>query len=322
MIVKIFKTNQIIANIFIVVLAVLMLLPGYFSGLAPSVELNLANYSWFNFRIENRFIEVLLFSLLIGFQGVLLNYIINREKLIKGNTHLVGLFYVILNSGVSILFAVNPIIISNTLIITILWLFFKLYSLHNAKSLLFNIGFLLGISVLIYAPLFCLFPLIWIVLSYIRTPNFRDFFVSLLGFLLPFIYLFAYLYITNQLFNSNYIDWIYYPAIFSIHIINKPFLYFFVIVIGFVLLAFFSMFFQLERDVIKDRKLFIVFILLTLFFFVTLVFNSDGYNSLYILLTIPFSVFLANYFNKLKKEWLAEVFFTIILLGILGGYFL
>lgn len=89
-----------------------------------------------------------------------------------------------------------------------------------------------------------------------------------------------------------------------------------------MLLAFFSMFFQLERDVIKDRKLFIIFILLALFFFVTLIFNSDDYNSLYILLTIPFSVFLANYFNKLKKEWLAEVFFTIILLGILGSYFL
>lgn len=322
MVIRIFKTNQIIANIFIVLLAVLLLIPGYFSPMAIGDELNTENYSLFNFTIENRFVDVLLFSILIGFQGVFLNFIINREKLIKGNTHLVGLFYVVLNSGIPILFAVTPIIISNTLIITILWLFFKLYSLHNAKPLLFNIGLLLGISTLIYAPLFCLFPLIWIVLSYIRTPNFRDFFVSLLGFLLSFIYLIAYLYLSNQLFNSNYIDWIYYPAIFSIPIISKPFLYFLMIVIGFVLLAFFSMFLQLERDVIKDRKLFIVFILLTLFFFVTLVFNSDDYNSLYILLTIPFSVFLANYFNKLKKEWLAEVFFTIILLGILGSYFL
>ena len=322
MVIRIFKTNQIIANIFIVLLAVLLLIPGYFSPVAIGVESNTENYLLFNFTIENRFVDVLLFSILVGFQGVFLNFIINREKLIKGNTHLVGLFYVVLNSGIPILFAVTPIIISNTLIITILWLFFKLYSLHNAKSLLFNIGFLLGISVLIYAPLFCLFPLIWIVLSYIRTPNFRDFFVSLLGFLLPFIYLVAYLYLSNQLFNSNYIDWIYYPAIFSIPIISKPFIYFLVVVIGFVLLAFFSMFLQLERDVIKDRKLFIVFILLTLFFMVTLGFNSDDYNSLYILLTIPFSVFLANYFNKLKKEWLAEVFFTIILLGILGSYFL
>ena len=318
MVIRIFKTNQIIANIFIVLLAVLMLVPGYFG----SVELNIENYSLFNFRIATRFVDVLLISLLIGFQGVFLNFIINREKLIKGNTHLIGLFYVILNGGVFILFSLNPIIISNTFIITILWLFFKLYSLNNAKTLLFNIGLLLGISVLIYAPLFCLFPLIWIVLSYIRTPNFRDFFVSLLGFLLPFVYLVAYLYLTNQLYDSNYIDWIYYPAIFPVQVLSKPSVYFIVVLLGFVVLAFFSTYFQLGRDVIKDRKLFIVFILLALFFIVTFVFNSNDYNSLYILLTIPFSVFLANYFNKLKKEWLAEVFFTIILLGILGSYFL
>lgn len=186
MVIRIFKTNQIIANIFIVVLAVLLLIPGYFSPIAPivigGVELNTENYSLFNFTIENRFVDVLLFSILIGFQGVFLNFIINREKLIKGNTHLVGLFYVVLNSGIPILFAVTPIIISNTLIITILWLFFKLYSLHNAKPLLFNIGFLLGISVLIYVPLFCLFPLIWIVLSYVRTPNLEIFLYPYWGF--------------------------------------------------------------------------------------------------------------------------------------------
>lgn len=321
MVIRIFKTNQILANIFIVLLAVLLLMPGYFSS-SIIHELNTNNYSLFNFRIENSFLDVLLISLLIGFQGVFLNFIVNREKLIKGNTHLIGLFYVILNGGVAILFSVNPIIISNTFIITILLLFFKLYSLNDAKALLFNTGFLLGISTLIYAPLFCLFPLIWIVLSYIRTPNFRDFFVSLLGFLLPFIYLVVYLYLTNQLFNSNYIDWVYFPAIFSIHIISKPFLYFLMIVVGFVLLAFFSLLFQLERDVIKDRKLFIVLLLLSVFLTATYVFNNRDYNSLYILLTIPFSVFLANYFNKLKKEWLAEVFFTIILLGIVGSYFL
>lgn len=318
MIVKIFKTNQIIANIFIVLLAVLLLIPGYFSV----IELNLANYSLFNFDIKNRFFNVLLTSLLIGFEGVFLNFIINQEKLIKGNTHLIGLFYVVLNSAVSILFSINPIIISNAFIITVLFLFFKLYSLNNAKTLLFNTGLLLGMSVLIYAPLFCLFPLIWIVLSYTRTPNFRDFFVSLFGFLLPFTYLFAYLYLNNKLYTSNYIDWIYYPSVFLIQILNKPYIYYLVVLIGFVLLAFFSMFFQLGRDVIKDRKLFIVLILLSLFLIATVIFNREDYNSLYILLTIPFSVFLANYFNKLKKEWLAEVFFTILFLGILGGYFL
>lgn len=318
MIVKIFKTNQITANILIVLLSVLLFIPGYYSA----VDLNLENHSLFNFTFGNRFINVFITSLFIGFQGVLLNYIINQEKLIKGNTHLVGLFYVVLNGAVAILFSFNPILISNAFIITVLLMIFKLYSVKDAKSLLFNIGLLLGFCVLIYAPIICLFPIIWIVLSYFRTPNFRDFFISIFGFLLPITYLIAYLYLTNHLYDSNYIDWLNYPSIFSVQIVSRPFVYFLIVIGGFVLFSFFSLFVQIGREGIKDRKLFIVIILLALFLFATIIFNPGDYNSLYILLTIPFSVFLANYFNKLKKEWLAEIFFIIILLGIIGSHFL
>ncbi len=318
MIVKIFKTNQIIANIFVVLLSVLMFVPGYFN----TIDITTNHHSLVNFSLQNRFVNVLFTSFLVGFQAVFLNFVINEEKLIKGNTHLVGLFYVLLNGSVSALFSINVVLIANTFIITILWIFFKLYALNNAKSLLFNIGLLLGCSVLIYAPLLCLFPLIWIVLSYVRSPNLRDFFISLFGFLLPFIYLIAYLYLTNTLFNSNYVDWIYYPQLFSVKIINESFLYFLGILMLFVMISFFYLFGQIGRDVIKDRKLFIVISLLSLFFVATLIFNHVDYNSLYILMSIPFSVFLANYFNKLKRAWLAELYFTIILLGMLASYFL
>ena len=315
MIIKIFKTNQIIANIFVVLLSVLLWIPAYFIG----AELNFENHSLFNlfghWFFENRGVNI------IGFQAVFLNFIINQEKLIKGNTHLVGLFYVMLNGGVSTIFTINPVIISNTFLLTMLFLVFKLYSTNDAKSLLFNIGFLLSISILFYTPLIFLFPLIWISLSYLRTPSFRDYFISLIGLLLPFIYLCAYLYLTDKLYTSNIIDWIYFPSIFPSQLVFPPYSYYLIVLIGFVVLAGSSLFIQLSREVVKDRKLFVVLILLTIFILTIIMINND-YNSLYILLTIPFSVVLANYFYKLKKEWLAEVFFILFVLGILAGYFL
>lgn len=322
MIVKIFKTNQIIANIFIVLLSVLLWIPAYYID----VELNFENHSLFNlfgkWFVEYRWLNVLFTSLLIGFQAVFLNFIINQEKLIKGNTHLIGLFYVVLNGAFALLFTINPVIITNTFLITMLFLMFKQYSRSDVKSPLFNVSFLLSLATLFYTPIFCLFPLIWIVLSYVRTPSFRDYFISLIGFLLPFVYLISYLYITDELYQSNIIDWIYYPAIFSQNVLNQPFLYYVLVLFGFVVLSGASLILQLSRDVVKDRKLFVVLILLTIFIVVTVLFNTNDYISLYILLTIPISVVLANYFNKLKKEWLAEVFFIVLVLGILAGYFL
>lgn len=322
MIVKIFKTNQIIANIFIVLLSVLLWVPAYYSH----VELNFENHSLFNFFgkwfVEHSWINALFTSLLVGFQAVFLNFIVNQEKLIKCNTHLVGLFYVVLSGALATIFTINPIIISNTFLITILFLLFKLYSNNEVKSLLFNISFLLSVSTLFYAPLIWLFPLVWIVLSYVRTPSFKDYFISLVGFLLPFIYLATYLYVTDKFYQSNYIDWIFYPSIFSKDLLSPPYLYYVIVLAGFIVLSGASLFFQLSRDVVKDRKLFVVLILLTIFILATVIFNRGDYNTLYILLTIPFSVFLANYFNKLKKEWLAEVFFIVLVLGVLASYFL
>ncbi|MGE0561399.1 MAG: DUF6427 family protein [Flavobacteriales bacterium] len=322
MIVKIFKTNQIIANIFIVLLSVLLWIPGYYNH----VELNFENHSLFNlfgkWFVEHRWINVLFTSFLIGFQAVFLNFIINQEKLIKGNTHLVGLFYVVLNGALALLFTINPIIIVNTFLITILFLMFKLYSQSEAKALLFNTCFLLSIGTLFYMPLFCLLPLIWIVLSYVRTPGYRDYFISLIGFLLPFLYLTTYLYITDGLYKSNIIDWIYYLSIFPKLLLNQPYFYYISVLTGFVILSGASLVSQLSREVVKDRKLFIVLILMTIFIASTVLFNTSDYISLYILLTIPFSVVLANYFYKLKKEWLAEVFFILLVLGILASYFL
>lgn len=322
MIVKIFKTNQVIANIFIVLLSVLLWIPAYFT----SVEISYDNYSLFNFFgkwfTEFRWLNVLFSSLLIGFQAVFLNFIINQEKLIKGNTHLVGLFYVILNGALTLLFTINPIVITNIFVITVLFFLFRLYSLKDAKSQLFNVGFLLGWGTLFYTPLFCLFPLIWIVLSYVRIPSFRDYFISLLGFLLPFVYLVAYLYLTDQLFQTNIIDWIYFPAIFSLEIFNKPYLYYVLVLVGFVVLSGASLILQLPREVVKDRKLFVVLILLSIFLGATVMFHQNDYTSLYLLLSAPSTVVLANYFNKLKKEWLAEVLFIVLVLGILASYFL
>src|SRR5690606_10199379 len=136
MVIRIFKTNQVIANAFVLLLSILLWIPGYF----VVVKINLPNYSLFNFfgawLLEMPSLQVFITSVLIGLQAIFLNHIVNEEKLIKGNSHLVGLFFVVLNAASSLLLSINPIVVVNFFVLGVIYFFFKLYTLTNAKSFL------------------------------------------------------------------------------------------------------------------------------------------------------------------------------------------
>jgi hypothetical protein len=226
MVIRIFKTNQVIANAFVLLLSILLWIPGYF----VVVKINLPNYSLFNFfgawLLEMPSLQVFITSVLIGLQAVFLNHIVNEEKLIKGNSHLVGLFFVVLNAAASLLLSINPIVLVNFFVLGVIYFFFKLYTLTNAKSFLFNAGLLIGLGSLIFSPLLVLFPLLWIVLSYLRTPSIKDFFITLFGVVLPFIYFVAYIYLTDQLFKISYIDWLFNKTIFEVDHLPTSYYYY------------------------------------------------------------------------------------------------
>lgn len=322
MVIRIFKTNQVIANAFLLLLSILLWIPGYF----VVVKINLPNYSLFNFfgawLLEMPSLQVFITSVLIGLQAIFLNHIVNEEKLIKGNSHLVGLFFVVLNAAASLLLSINPIVLVNFFVLGVMYFFFKLYTLTNAKSFLFNAGLLIGLGSLIFSPLLVLFPLLWIVLSYLRTPSIKDFFITLFGVVLPFIYFVAYIYLTDQLFKISYIDWLFNKTIFEVEHLSTSYYYYLGVLVVLLVFGVANLFLNLVREVVKTRKLYIVIFLLTLFLFTTIFFNKENMLAVYVLLTVPFAVFLANYFNQIKREWLAELYFTMLCLGIAAGYFL
>lgn len=322
MVIRIFKTNQVIANAFVLLLSILLWIPGYF----VVVKINLPTYSLFNFfgawLIEMPSLQVFITSVLIGLQAIFLNHIVNEEKLIKGNSHLVGLFFVVLNAAASLLLSINPIVIVNFFVLGVIYFFFKLYTVTNAKSFLFNAGLLIGLGSLIFSPLLVLFPLLWIVLSYLRTPSIKDFFITLFGVVLPFIYFVSYIYLTDQLFKISYIDWLFNKTIFEVEHFPTSYYYYLGVLVILLVFSIANLFLNLVREVVKTRKLYIVIFLLTLFLFTTIFFNKENMLALYVLLTVPFAVFLANYFNQIKREWLAELYFTMLCLGIAAGYFL
>ncbi|MCC7333105.1 MAG: hypothetical protein IT232_10920 [Flavobacteriales bacterium] len=322
MIIRLFKTNHIITNFFVVLLSVLLWIPGYYS---ESININLPYFSLsnnFGWLFQMHAVQIFISSLIIGVQAVLLNRIINSEKLLQGDSHLSALFFVVLNSASALIISFSPIIIANCFVIALLYTFFKLYNTDNAKSRLFNAGLIIGVGVIFFSPLLLFFPLLWIVLSYVRTSSFNDYLISLVGLCVPLSYLLAFVFLTDSIFVVSFNDWILIDTVFPQMEFPRSHFYFIVTLLILFGFAFLNLFQFLIREVVKTRKLSFVVVML-IFFLIGMFFMFDrDFVSLYILLTTPMSVIMSGFFYKMRREWLAELLFIMLCLGIFLNYFL
>ena len=317
MLVNIFKSNQKGISILVLIVSIILWIPSF------RVDQNqLINTGSLPFYLSNNVLIFSISALLIGLQAIYLNYIVNEFKLLSSRTHLPALLFVVLNVGISSLLVFTPLLIVNSLLLMVLHQLFLVYNQNNASSLSFNIGILIAVVLLIYPPLLFLFFLLWITLLYTKPPNWRELVIAILGFLLPVAFYVAYYFLIDQLLKvvtyglGGYR--VFTPVAFPVTILGKSF-FFVLFLIG--VFAGFNFLKVLSSHVVKVKKHLVMIILLLLILLSTLLFNSLDYMATYVLLTIPLAIVLANYLNELKKKWLAELLFAILLLAIAVGYF-
>jgi hypothetical protein len=174
---------------------------------------------------------------------------------------------------------------------------------------------------MIYFPSVVYFLLIWAVLIYMTTPVWRDFAVSLIGFVLPLIYYVTYFFVFKDL--SELVFLTEHTKIFDFSfnellIWNKVFLFTLAslaLVAGFKLLA------SAGKSVARVRKMLIVVLLYCLTSIIALFLNQFDIIATLLLMTIPLSIMFANFFQHIKKTWLAETLFFVFIVVIALGYF-
>lgn len=311
MLIGVFKSNQKIVNAFVIVLAFLLWLPSLWVNESQLVLDNLP------FVILNKTAAFIVSFILIGLQGVYLNYIVNEFKLIKKNTFLPALFFVVLNSGASFLLEFTPIIIVNTLLLVVMHLSFLVYNKDTAFSISFNVGFLLSLASIIYFPIIIVIPLFWIVLSYLKPFNLREFVISILGFLVPVIFYVLYYFLLDRLIELVPFDYGY--QVFKNDKEGLE-LTFFYVVIALGVFTGLNTAKTISSHVVSVRKYFLILSLLIFLLMATRFFTKDETAS-YVLVTVPLAVFFADFFNTIKRKWLAELLFVCLLVSIVVGYF-
>jgi hypothetical protein len=146
-------------------------------------------------RILASKILALLLFLLISILLVRLN---TKYFFIPIRTQMPAVIYMLIVSSVVVLQRFNPVIISSLILILAIDRIFGSYKYEGLAYHYFDSALLISLSSLIYINSFFFISFTWIGLILLRTFNWREWSFTIIGFLLPYLFLWGYFYATDR----------------------------------------------------------------------------------------------------------------------------
>jgi hypothetical protein len=139
-----------------------------------------------------------IFHLIVIVQALRLNILVSRFKMFQQVSYLPAFTFVILTALFPFWDAISSGLIANTFIIWILIKLNRLYDQTQPKTLEFNIGMIVGFSILLYQPIAILIPVVIFALVIIRPFRLTEWLVLMMGILMPFYFVFTYVFLTDS----------------------------------------------------------------------------------------------------------------------------
>lgn len=197
-----FRDKSVI-NFFFLLLLSLAVHLHFFSG-PPLVIANL--HDGFISEFVIKYIQPLPLPLLVVvyhglllFQALRLNSVLNNLRMFHQQAHVTAMAYILFSGFFPEWSAITPALIANALLIWIFLQLSKLYTHPSPKALLFNIGLLLGVTILCYHPTSILICLTLFALAIVRPFRLAEWIVLFMGIIIPFYFLASYLYLSNNI---------------------------------------------------------------------------------------------------------------------------
>lgn len=121
-------------------------------------------------------------------QALLLNFFFSQHKMLNQATDLPGMSYLLLTSLFPQWSYWSTTLLMNMAVLYFLFLLFRLYGKAEARSILFNMGFLIGAASFFYTPFFVL--ILWVLpaVAIMRPFKIQEWMLALLGLLCPFYF--------------------------------------------------------------------------------------------------------------------------------------
>lgn len=324
MIIRFFKSSQPAPIIILPLLALAMWIPAFIKPHEIDFSAAMPLYEEMGRRlIDFPRLAAFIALLFVIAEAFLLNHLINTHEVLGRQNYLPALMYIILMGCCYPLLKLHPLLISNLFILISLDKLFSTYRKNTAFSQVFDSGFFLSVASLFYLPSALYFLVIWIALIALRPFIWREWIIALVGFTIPLFFASVYYFLTDSLnlfgykisANSTF-------NLFLPYNLDKGY-YFLTTVIGIIaFLSLLKMLTGLEVNKIKTKRIILVCIFFMFIAIFTTKFSYQHTIVSFVTVFVPVSVFMANYFFQMKRQWMAETLFIIVLLAIGTTYFL
>jgi hypothetical protein len=199
-------------NIILLIIYALLLKCYYFLHITAPLQNNndgiLYKFLWGKITLYGKsgnLLSAIFCFILILIQAFKLSQIINQDKLMSKHNQLASMAYLLITSLFADWNILSSALIANTIILFVWNYITKLQNSQSPKTILFNVGLLIGLSNFIYSFSFTFLLLAIIGLITYRAFKLNEYLVLLLGFIIPFYCLFSYQYLNDSFsFNNIY----------------------------------------------------------------------------------------------------------------------
>ena len=256
-------------------------------------------------------LKIVIGEIFILITGFALLYLLARHKFIGMSNTLPAILYMVFCLGISVSegFMEHQISIFMLLLVSE-----RLVSLHNSTRnylKVFGIGLLLGGLIVISPSLIGLLFIYLIGLALVTTFGWRDFIIPLFGIGSIFSFFFVIIYLLDLEiggFNFNFS----YPK-FSLGFNVHKILVMGVLIFEFLFLV--KLFAVIEKKNIKSRIHYWIWIWASIFLFISFLFFQQEFENekLILFLALPMSIFSIEFFISIKRVFVRELAFVILL---------
>ena len=274
----------------------------------------LLRYTW---------LSPVLSGLLCFIQALLINGIVNENKMLAKKNYVAGLIFITVFSFFKESLLLSPASLSLTFVILSTRTMFSLIKKEKAFGDVFDVGFLIALSALCYFPaaLFVLYA--YIGLGIVRAFAFRDWVIVMLGFIAPYFVVFTWYFwfdetaaLPGQLSNAHAIHWLTGLAFKPIDYLLLGSL---VMLVGASLVLLPG---ALYSSLIQVRKFSTALITLMLLIALSFLLQQSVHLSHWVLLSLPLAIIFSMVLMQIKSKPISEVMHLILILLVLAGQYL
>ncbi|MCE9540661.1 MAG: DUF6427 family protein [Bacteroidetes bacterium] len=323
MLIRFFKNNNPSSFILLPLFALVLWIIGFFLAQNAAVTYHMPLYQTITKPLNNfHLIGTLIAFLLIISGAFLLNFIVNKYEILTKPSFLPALFYIVFMSMDIAMLTMHPFVFANIFIMLAIFKLVSSYQKDTAFSNAFDAGFLISLSTLFYFPSIVYIPILVIGFLLFRPFNWREWIISLLGIIGPYIFVFSYYFLNDTLDNWQNIT-AFFPDLpeQQKQVIPGSFYFMIGICVLILLFSFKKIFTGFYESSQRNKKGISLLVWLAVFASLSLFIAPQLYIQNFSALAIPASVFCANYFLKIKKQWWGELLFILLLSSIFIHHF-